>query len=146
MEIKKELKKPYTEEQKMNFIVVYNHQYGYTIEETETALVALGYTDEEIAQQEAERIAQLNMTRGDFIEGLILALGKDENDVIALIETLPITDVEKKVYINRVKNALDFYRGYPVIDVLCGYLGLTTEQMTKFFETKDWHELINEEE
>lgn len=102
-------------------------------------------TEEYKAKQEAkekERIAQLNMTRGDFIEGLILALGKDENDVIALIETLPITDVEKKVYINRVKNALDFYRGYPVIDVLCGYLGLTTEQMTQFFETKDWKCLI----
>ena len=95
-------------------------------------------TDEQKERKEKERIAQLNMTRGDFIEGLILALGKDESDVIALIETLPITDVEKKVYINRVKNALDFYRGYPVIDVLCGYLGLTTEQMTQFFETKDW--------
>ena len=98
--------------------------------------------EEKQAEIAKERIAQLNMTRGDFIEGLILALGKDENDVIALIETLPITDVEKKVYINRVKNALDFYRGYPVIDVLCGYLGLTTEQMTQFFETKDWKCLI----
>lgn len=93
-------------------------------------------------QKEKERIAQLNMTRGDFIEGLILALGKDESDVIALIETLPITDVEKKVYINRVKNALDFYRGYPVINVLCGYLGLTTEQMDLFFETRDYKHLI----
>ena len=102
--------------------------------------------EEKQALIEKERIAQLNMTRGDFIEGLILALGKDENDVIALIETLPITEVEKKVYINRVKNALDFYRGYPVIDVLCGYLGLTTEQMTQFFETKDYKHLIPKEE
>ena len=102
--------------------------------------------EEKQQAKEKERIAQLNMTRGDFIEGLILALGKDENDVIALIETLPITDVEKKVYINRVKNALDFYRGYPVIDVLCGYLGLTTEQMTQFFETKDYKHLIPQEE
>lgn len=102
--------------------------------------------EEKQALIEKERIAQLNMTRGDFIEGLILALGKDENDVIALIETLPITDVEKKVYINRVKNALDFYRGYPVIDVLCGYLGLTTEQMDLFFETKDYKHLIPKEE
>lgn len=142
MEIKAELKKPYTETEKLDFVVEYNHNQSLVIEETETALQALGYTEEEIEQQEAERIAQLNMTRGDFIEGLILALGKDENDVIALIETLPITDVEKKVYINRVKNALDFYRGYPVIDVLCGYLGLTTEQMTQFFETKDYKCLI----
>lgn len=94
--------------------------------------------EEKQRQKEKERISQLNMTRGDFIEGLILAQGKDENDIITLIEVLPITDIEKKVYISRVKNALDFYRGYPVIDVLCEYLGLTTEQMDLFFETKDW--------
>ena len=146
------LRKPYTEKQRMDFIVQYNHNQGLEIAEGTEYLYALLPNEimvdgeavinpEYEAEQElkeAERIAQLNMTRGDFIEGLILALGKDENDVIALIETLPITDVEKKVYINRVKNALDFYRGYPVIDVLCGYLGLTTEQMTQFFETKDW--------
>ena len=96
----------------------------------------------EQAQKEAERVAKLNMTRGDFIEGLILAQGKDEQDIIALIEVLPISDIEKKVYINRVKNALDFFRGYPVIDVLCEYLGLSTEQMTMFFETKDYKHLI----
>lgn len=95
------------------------------------------YEEEQKAKEKA-RIAQLNMTRGDFIEGLILAQGKDEKDIIALIEVLPITDVEKKVYINRVKNALDFYRGYPVIDVLCGYLDVSLENMDKFFETKDY--------
>ena len=83
------------------------------------------------------------MTRGDFIEGLILALGKDENDIIDLIQNeLPIPELEKKVYISRVKNALDFYRGYPVIDVLCEFLGLTTDQMTQFFETKDYTHLL----
>ena len=98
------------------------------------------FEDEE-AQKEKERIAQLNMTRGDFIEGLILAQGKDEKDIISLIEALPITDVEKKVYINRVNNALDFYRGYPVIDVLCGFLNVPLENMDKFFETKDYNYL-----
>lgn len=98
--------------------------------------------EEKQRQKEKERIAQLNMTRGDFIEGLILAQGKDENDIITLIEILPITDIEKKVYISRVKNALDFYRGYPVIDVLCEYLGLTIEQMDLFFETKDYKHLM----
>lgn len=98
------------------------------------------FEDEEL-KKEKERIAQLNMTRGDFIEGLILAQGKDEKDIIALIEALPITDVEKKVYINRVNNALDFYRGYPVIDVLCGFLKVPLENMDKFFETKDYNYL-----
>lgn len=99
------------------------------------------FEDEEKAKEEA-RIAQLNMTRGDFIEGLILAQGKDEKDIITLIEALPIADIEKKVYINRVNNALDFYRGYPVIDVLCGFLNVPLENMDKFFETKDYNYLL----
>lgn len=102
--------------------------------------------EEKQKAKEKERIAQLNMTRGDFIEGLILAQGKDENDIIALIEALPINDIEKKVYINRVKNALDFYRGYPVIDVLCGYLNVPLENMDKFFETKDYTYLCVKQE
>ena len=98
--------------------------------------------EEKQKAKEKERISMLNMTRGDFIEGLILAQGKDETDIIALIEQLPITAMEKKVYINRVKNALDFYRGYPVIDVLASYLNVTPEQMDLFFETKDYKHLI----
>lgn len=94
--------------------------------------------EKEQEQKEKERISQLNMTRGDFIEGLILAQGKDEKDIIALIEALTINEIEKKVYINRVNNALDFYRGYPVIDVLCGFLNVPLENMDKFFETKDY--------
>jgi len=35
------LEKPYTEEQRLNFIVEYNHNQGLTIEQTETALYAL---------------------------------------------------------------------------------------------------------
>ena len=35
------LEKPYTEEQRADFIVEYNHQQGLKIEETETALIAL---------------------------------------------------------------------------------------------------------
>lgn len=94
------------------------------------------------AQKEAERIAQLNMTRGDFFEGLILSVGKDEDDVLALIDIIDLTETERKIYRSRVKNALDFYRGYPLIDVMCGYLGLQPEQMTQFFETKDYTYLI----
>ena len=109
-------------------------------EETEQPVIDPDFEEKQKAK-ERERIGQLNMTRGDFIEGLILAQGKDENDIIALIEVLPITDVEKKVYINRVKNALDFYRGYPVIDVLCGFLNVPLENMDKFFETKDYNYL-----
>ena len=47
MEIKAELKKPYTINEKMDFIVEQNHQKGYEIKETETSIEAWGYTEEE---------------------------------------------------------------------------------------------------
>ena len=47
MEIKAELLKPYTEQERIDFIVQYNHKLGYEIRETDTALQALGYTEEE---------------------------------------------------------------------------------------------------
>ena len=49
MEIKAQLKKPYTKSQRTGFVVKYNHQLGYKIEETATELQALGYTEEEIS-------------------------------------------------------------------------------------------------
>ena len=47
MEIKATLNKPYTDEQRMNFIVDNNHKLGYEIRETEVALEAWGETDVE---------------------------------------------------------------------------------------------------
>ena len=51
MEIKSELKQPYTEKERINFIVEQNHKNGYEIRETETELQAWGFTDEEIQKQ-----------------------------------------------------------------------------------------------
>ena len=51
MEIKAELKQPYTEKERMDFIVEQNHKLGYTIEETDNALLAWGKSDEEILEQ-----------------------------------------------------------------------------------------------
>lgn len=55
MEIKAELKQPYTENQRMDFIVEQNHKLGYEIRETETELQAWGYTEQEKQEQERER-------------------------------------------------------------------------------------------
>ena len=52
MEIKAQLNKPYTEEQRLDFIVEYNHKQGLVIEEVEEALLALDFTDEEKFEQE----------------------------------------------------------------------------------------------
>ena len=54
MEIKARLEKPYTDEERCNFIVEYNHQQGFEIRETETDLQAWGYTEEEEQQQKEE--------------------------------------------------------------------------------------------
>ena len=51
MEIKAELKQPYTDKERMDFIVEQNHKLGYTIEETNDALLAWGKSDEEILKQ-----------------------------------------------------------------------------------------------
>ena len=55
MEIKAVLNKPYTEKQKIDFIVEQNHNNGYIIEEAENSLNALGYTQEELDEQEQKR-------------------------------------------------------------------------------------------
>lgn len=55
MEIKDTLNKPYEEKDRLNFIVRNNHRLGYEIRETETALEAWGYTEEEKEQQEKQR-------------------------------------------------------------------------------------------
>lgn len=57
MEIKAILNKPYTDKQRMDFIVEQNHQNSYEIKETEVALEAWGKTKEEILQ---EKKAQRN--------------------------------------------------------------------------------------
>lgn len=96
-----------------------------------------------IKQQETERIGNLSMTRGDVFEALILAKGKTKADLRVMIESYPnLTDLERTLYLNRFDEALDFYRKHPAIDLIGGLLGITPEKMNRFFETKDWHELV----
>ncbi len=52
MEIKATLNKPYTDAQRLEFIVEQNHQNGYEIKETQAALEAWGHTEEEKAEQQ----------------------------------------------------------------------------------------------
>lgn len=54
MELKASLNKPYSNIERMNFIVENNHNKGYEIKETKTALEAWGSTEEEIQEQEKQ--------------------------------------------------------------------------------------------
>ena len=141
MEIKATLNKPYTEEERINFIVEQNHKNGYEIRGTETALEAWGYTDEEKAKEERERLNNLSMTRGDVFEALILAKGLGKAQIRAMIEQAELDTVTKALYLNRFDEALEFYRGYPIFDMLGQALGVTSEMLDKFFETRDYHYL-----
>lgn len=51
MELKAELLKPYTEQERIDFIVEQNHKLNYEIKETETALEAWGLDDTEELQK-----------------------------------------------------------------------------------------------
>ena len=86
MEVKATLNKPYTDEERLNFIVTQNHQLGYEIKETETALEAWGLTEEEQAQQEQERINNLTMTPLDFIK-VLMSLGLTLEQVNEFLES-----------------------------------------------------------
>lgn len=134
MEIKAILQKPYTEAQKMNFVVAYNHQLGYTINETETELQALGYTQEELDLQEKERIAKLSLTKREVFLGLYQAKGVTPDMIKAQI-TDPMALIE-------FEYANDYYRFNPLIDIVGASLGITPEQLDKFFETKDYTVLL----
>ena len=158
MEIKAQLDKPYTEEERMNFIVEQNHTLGYEIRETEEALEAWGYTQEEKREQEEqaekERILNLFMTRSDFFDGFIMAFNLGQAELRAIVEqilnSINITDVEIKVALNNYDNALNFYRKHTLFTLLNNVEIPITEEMTlvftsdiwdKFFDTKDYHEL-----
>ena len=78
MEIKAKLQKPFTDKQKADFIVENNHQHGYEIRETELALEAWGYTEEEKEEQQKQarnseidsKIKELQeMSLQDLLEG-----------------------------------------------------------------------------
>ncbi len=145
MEIIAEIKQPYSSNQRMKFIVKYNHQLGYEIRETDDAIQAWGYDDTEKQQQERERLNNLSMTRGDVFEALILAKGLSKTQIRAMIEQAELDTITKALYLNRFDEALEFYRGYPIFDRLGQALGITGEMLDKFFETKDYHELITKE-
>ena len=141
MEIKATLNKPYTENERINFIVEQNHKNDYEIRETETSIEAWGYTEEEKQEQERERLDKLSMTRGDVFEALILAKGLGKAQIRSMIEQAELDTVTKALYLNRFDEALEFYRGYPIFDMLGQVLGITGEMLDKFFETKDYHYL-----
>ncbi|MBR6641352.1 MAG: DUF4376 domain-containing protein [Clostridia bacterium] len=64
MEVKATLKNPFSEEERLSFIVENNHLKGWQINETDTELQALGYSDLEIAKgNKLSELANLKSTK-----------------------------------------------------------------------------------
>lgn len=124
------------------YIITYKETAKQIKEEIEIDTEAETRRDEEKQKEEIERIKQLHMTRGDFFEGFIQATGFSIDMLRGYIEALPLSELEMKLYLNRFDNALDFYRGYPAVDMVGTLLKITSEQLTQFFETRDYHALI----
>lgn len=155
MEIKSELLKPYTENERINFIVEQNHKNNYEIRETETALEAWGYTEEEKQEQERQRRDFLVLTPSDVERALYYSpLQMDFDDLKALIaEQAPQIDLKGLAIEFRANN---FYRGAVdkngnrIIDMVGAVLGYTPGDMDYLFEHKQLpvHEepTVNEEE
>lgn len=103
--------------------------------------------EEKQAQKEAERIAHLSLTRGDVLRGLLLAKGVTKEQISQMIEAMPTSSQEQIVVKELAKidfeDALNFYRGVPLIDTIRLQLGFTKEQLDEFFETNDYRYLTN---
>ncbi len=132
MEIKAILEKPFEEKERVDFIIEQNHQNGYEIRETETALEAWGYTQEEKEQQEQERIAQLNLTKADF---WIALLERDITKDMVKEKINLISDKKLKAQtLIRIDDADHFWRGDASIEIIGSMFGLTPEDLTYLFE------------
>ena len=114
-------------------------QEGYVIYDFE--LMTVEEKEAKQAQKERKRLDNLSMTRGDVFEALILAKGLGKAQIRAMIEQAELDTVTKALYLNRFDEALEFYRGYPIFDMLGQVLGITGEMLDKFFETRDYHYL-----
>ena len=129
MEIKAILQSPYTEDEKVDFIIEQNHNLGYEIrgEQPET-LEAWGYTKEEIEQQERERIDHLSLTKRE----VFLAIYKDKQITPDMIRSM-LTSDEAKIEFDY---ANDYFRGNPLIEQLGLSLGYSSNELDYLFLNK----------
>ena len=125
MEIKATLLKPCTEEERIDFIVQYNHQQGYVIEETETELQALGYTEDELELEENRRISMLTCTKRVFAL-MLQELGITYTMLKQLIATNEQAQLEWDL-------CVELQRSNPLLDVMAMQLGITAEQLDGLF-------------
>lgn len=92
--------------------------------------------EEKQRQAERERIAKLKLTKREVFLGLYQAKGVTPDMIKA-----QITDAQALI---EFEYANDYYRGNPLIDIVGATLGITPEQLDKFFETNDYTTLLSQ--
>lgn len=106
-------------------------QEGYVIYDFE--LMTVEEMEAKQIQKERERLNLLSMTKREMFLGLYQAKGiTPENLKAQIVDPQALIEFE---YAN------DYYRGNPLIDEIGVKLGFTTEQLDRFFDTKDYHYL-----
>ena len=99
MEIKAQLNKPYTEKQRINFIVENNHKKGYEIRETEEELQAWGADENDLLIQTKKAKIQENdlkrdeaLNQGVEYKDVLFDSDTDQKvNLIAMVETMDET-------------------------------------------------------
>lgn len=121
---------------------------NFKIQNEEIAQKTETEIEEEKVQEEAERIAMLNLTAADVERAIYKAKGLDFDDVITLIQAQPLTETgEPLIDIKALKielKANNFYRGNPYISQVGTLLGFSSKQLDDFFETNDYTKLLSE--
>lgn len=132
-----------------------NRRYHIEYNETEDEIqevVVYDETQEEADEREAieehERIQALFMTRSDFFDGTIKAFGADSDELLtsiqAVLRTLEIPEVDKKVAVNNYKNALNFYRKHPLFTLLSSTPIPLDEEHTIIITDVQWDRFFDE--
>lgn len=111
---------------------VYNNSEKYIYQDGEIILDP--EYEAKQAAKEKERIAHLSLTKREVFLGLYQAKGVTPDMIKAQI-TDPAALIE-------FEYANDYYRGNPLIDVVGLTLGITSEQLDKFFEFNDYTYLL----
>ena len=136
MEIKATLQKPYEENERIDFIIQYNHGLGYVIEETETELQALGYTEDELELEENRRISMLTCTKRVFAL-MLQELGISYTTLKQLIATSEQAQLEWDL-------CVELQRSNPLLDTMASQLGVTPEQLDGLFRYANGEITIDE--
>ena len=136
------LEKPCTKEQRIKFIVEYNHKLGLKIEETDSAFYALEQNEnmendvpvinlnyeKEQAEEEKKRIAMLSLTKREIFLALYKAKGLKPEDI-----RNKITDIEALIEFDYANS---YYRGNPLVDKIGELLGYSSKDLDFLFINK----------